>query len=369
MTNIIATVSVLTILLLSLACGTQSATDSVPAATATVESIATVTTENVPTATVPAESIPAATGATAWSRPVAETPVERGPTDLPQSVSTENDLIAEYAQRTCVYDLADGITDDTTWGDYVERLEEVVDMQKDLTPPAELRDYHNAGMAAATSALELAESKPKGDVLNQYELWATPHVMVLAMTAGALADEFPDDIRAEFIKAGCSGFEKEPGDSAEPGTSWEDREINAEYTRHQDPLTDEVTLFFVIESTEDYGHLVIRASCAGEVQLFIGVQIWTSAGNEDVLLVRFDDDALQEETWIWENVSNAPEMVPESLLTPRQDRAVEFFANVMASEKLAVRYPEKDSIPEKTFIFDTTKLRDLWNQEGFKGCE
>jgi hypothetical protein len=114
---------------------------------------------------------------------------------------------------------------------------------------------------------------------------------------------------------------------------------------------------------------VIRANCAGEAQPFIGVQIWTSAGNEDDLLVRFDDDALQEETWIWETVSNAPGMVPESLLTLRQDRAAEFLANVMASGQLAVRYPEKDSIPEKTFIFETTKLQDLWNQEGFKGCE
>ena len=338
MTNIIATVSVLAILLLSLACGTKSATESTPVGNVQTSG----STEGTPAEKPPTESVPT------------------------QSVSTENGSIAEYARWTCGSDGPEDLPDDATWGDYVEMLEESLDTVEDIVPPAELRDYHNAGVAAAKSALDFAKGKPKGDALNQFEMWGAPEVMVLGMAVVSLQDEFPDEVRDEFIKAGCSGFEEEPGD---PGTSWEGREINAEYTRHQDPLTDEVTLFFVIESTEDYGHLVIRANCAGEAQPFIGVQIWTSAGNEDDLLVRFDDDALQEETWIWETVSNAPGMVPESLLTLRQDRAAEFLANVMASGQLAVRYPEKDSIPEKTFIFETTKLQDLWNQEGFKGCE
>lgn len=361
MTNIIATISVLAILLLSLACGTKSASDSVP-----------TTTESTPVENVPARNV-----STENASPE-DTPIERDPSESPTErasppgrVSTENGQIGQYARLTCAADSADDIPNDATWGDYVELLEEAIDLQENITPPAELRDYHNAGVAAAKSVLDLAKDKPKDDPLNQFEILGAPEVMVLAMAVGSISDEFPDDVREEFVKAGCSGFEEEPEtqEDAESGTLWYDREMTAEYTRHQDPLTDEVTLFFGIASTEDHGNLVIRADCSGVAQVLIDVNVYSFGEGDQSLLVRFDEGQLQEETWTWERLNNAPEWGIETMLSPGTVRTAELFANVMASEKLAVRYPESDSISEMTFVFDTTKLQDLWDQEGLKGCE
>lgn len=353
MTNIIATVSVLAILLLSLACGTKPPTESNPV-------------EETPIRNVSAEN------ASAESIPVEKSPTESVPT---QSISTENDPIAEYAQLACAGDLEDDSPDDATWGDAVERMEEVIDVLEGITPPAELRDYHNASVALSKRVLDFAKDKPEDELLNQFEMLGTPEFMVLAMTVGSLQDELPDDVRDEFVQAGCSSFQPEP--TATPRftpTPWPTETpwptATPEYTRYQDPLTDDVTLFFGVRSlAEDGGNLILRAECGGDVQVFVDVNIMAWDGGEQTLLVRFDEEALQEEVWIWEEIKATTERRDPTWLRPSLDRAVETLEKLIASEKLAVRYPEEGSISEMTFIFDTTELQDLWSREGLKGCE
>lgn len=245
-----------------------------------------------------------------------------------------------------------------TWAELAIHLQTVLMAYQEQEPAPESQTLHEAWEDAIQRMLDFVKEQDPQESYSLFDLVLSADVMASSIVISEIEEGLPEETLTELIGAGCV-----------QGASGDDPVV--QHFRQQDPMTDEVTLFFVAESTKDTGNLVIQAECGGDVQAFVDIYVFGWEGEQDTLLLRFDDEEVKEETWTWAEIRNPPET--ETLLdvglTPGSSGTVAFLAKVMASEKLAVRRPAQSGIDEITLIFDTEELRKVWTREGSKGCE
>ena len=113
---------------------------------------------------------------------------------------TKKMTATEYAQAAC---FEDELSDDATWGNFANVLEEAVETYKELNPPSELGEYHKAADALAKAALKVARDKPRDDVMNPFEMIGEADLMVLGMAVGTIQEGLSPDNQKILEAAGC----------------------------------------------------------------------------------------------------------------------------------------------------------------------
>ena len=111
--------------------------------------------------------------------------------------------VQQYAETVCSALGGDFIDDDVdTWGDVSSTMREGLALV-DVKPPDELREYHQAQVAAAEAVLAFADDQPQKDEVNPFMFLAAPNILALGMALDVADESLDDDTRSVLVEHGC----------------------------------------------------------------------------------------------------------------------------------------------------------------------
>ena len=113
---------------------------------------------------------------------------------------TKKMTVAEYAQVAC---FEDELSDDATWGDFRNGLDEAIKAYEEVNPPSELQEYHKAADALAKAGLKVVKDKPQSEIMNPFEMFGEEDLMMLGLAVGAVHEGLSPENQRILEAAGC----------------------------------------------------------------------------------------------------------------------------------------------------------------------
>ena len=200
---------------LLLGCSGGGDATATPQPTATLTPVPTVTPTPVPTATPTPTPNPTPTP-TPVPTPTATPPPVPTPTlgTIPDEV--EPLTVAEYARRCGERTAANRslLEATTTNGAALAALRPALEEMHGVVPPAELADFHNAGLAVLTGLEAALSAGPPERAIEP--LLLLPVLLTAGLAVGEAEMALDEETRAALVSAGC--IVTTIGDGAEAGT-------------------------------------------------------------------------------------------------------------------------------------------------------
>ncbi len=116
------------------------------------------------------------------------------------SVSTPL-TVQEYAETVC--GVEESASDDATWGELRDIIEVEIKKYESVTPPAELKTYHQASLAARKATRDVITDKQADETANFFEFMAEPSLMALMMVVEQAEEDLSAATYKVLEKHGC----------------------------------------------------------------------------------------------------------------------------------------------------------------------
>ena len=258
--------------------------------------------------------------------------------------------IRQYAEWCGEHNRNSSIDSITTWGEATEHFRKLHADYVEAKLPPEVDEYHRAQTRALAAMYAFGKNQDPDEPFSLFGLLAP--ALIIGNEVEDAEENLSASVRRELSMTGCLG-------DGEPG-GWH-------YTQYEDPITDEVRVYFTLKSeSKDYGYIVVSADCTGEfLRLFLDINVISLNGGTQNLEIRFQDEEHFSELWEWVEEPNAPEHITESLLVPPSQKRSRYVDRLLANEKLAIRYPGnlRVSIRESTLVFFPDGLSSLMEEK------
>ena len=108
--------------------------------------------------------------------------------------------VEEYIAATCGDKSA---SDDDTWGELRDETRDRIDRFEKVTPPAALKEYHQAKVAGMKAAEKFAKSKESGETANMFEAFGDPALMATVLAMVAVEEDLQSGFRQLLERGNC----------------------------------------------------------------------------------------------------------------------------------------------------------------------
>ena len=111
--------------------------------------------------------------------------------------------VEQYAQEACAILQDDDFGEDITWGQAHRQIEDTAKRLDRIKPPAEVKVFHQANVAAVKAYTETAKDKDQDAVFNPYEVISEPWIFVLGAAIRGAEEAMDEETRQTLNNNGC----------------------------------------------------------------------------------------------------------------------------------------------------------------------
>ena len=216
-----------------------------------------------------------------------------------------------YAAAVCSLDLlgdddSDGLP--ATWGEFADETRPRVDGMRALSPPPELAQWHNVNLLTLNAMAEHAESQPRDDLFNLFDLLGVGLVMASQITE---AEQTVPERAVEALSAhGCNtddwGDDPFDGsDDADPQSGGTDsdaaRDPSSAWQSYTDvdDFTDAVEVGTRLEADNGFELEVECGQNGFIVRLNVNTyfMLWEDEPGSEDFALRFGQGQIEQTTW------------------------------------------------------------------------
>ena len=227
--------------------------------------------------------------------------------------------IENYSAAVCSSDLLgdDGSEEmPATWGEFADETLAMVDRLRALSPPSDLALWHNVNLLTLNAMAEHAESQPRDDLFNPFDLLGVGLVMAAQVTEAERT--VPEAAVAALAAHGCStedwgddpfdDSDDAPGDSS-AGDDTQSSGIDSDVVRDPDgawqsysevdDFTDAVEVGARLEADNGFDLEVACGQNGFTVRLNVNTIffVWGEGRSAEDFAMRFGDGTIEHNTW------------------------------------------------------------------------